>query len=112
MQDLRSNNDGFRGTLCGRRYGNDEDNDNSGISSNASWQQAPLGVLAGVCGQSFWPNGTFNTSGVHPLEYYLNMTQNVNDKDDEDDDRSADQKLACSEIVGLYSKYNVTGRQG
>lgn len=119
MQDLSSRDGGFRETLCGNG-GNQEGNDGSGggspVNGSAGWQQAPLGVLAGVCGYANWPNGTFDLPpGTNPIDYYLNMTQNLNmggnDNDEENDKKSADEK-SCSVLASEYGKYNVSGGKG
>ncbi|XP_027045418.1 ATP-binding cassette sub-family A member 1-like isoform X2 [Pocillopora damicornis] len=121
MQEFndRDNGGGFRETLCGNgRSLPEDDGTGSGGGSNGSqgqgWQQAPLGLLAAACGQDL-PNGTFDDvpPGVNPIDYYLNMTQNMNlarydDDEEENAKRKADEK-SCSNLTSVYDKYNVTG---
>ena len=124
MQEFndRDNGGGFRETLCGNgRSLPEDDGTGSGGGSNGSqgqgWQQAPLGLLAAACGQDL-PNGTFDDvpPGVNPIDYYLNMTQNMNlarydDDEEEKAKRKADEK-SCSNLTSVYDKYNVTGDKG
>lgn len=115
MQDLQAG--GFQATLCGRKSSDDEDEDdqNNGNdgSSNGVLPEASVGVLAGLCGYSRWPNGTFHKSpGAHPLDYYWNMTQNMNMGRDTSDEEKDDKEKTCPRLADEYSKYNVTGRKG
>ena len=124
MQEFndRDNGGGFRETLCGNgRSLPEDDGTGSGGGSNGSqgqgWQQAPLGLLAAACGQDL-PNGTFDDvpPSVNPIDYYLNMTQNMNlarydDNEEEKAKRKADEK-SCSNLTSVYDKYNVTGDKG
>ncbi|PFX16944.1 ATP-binding cassette sub-family A member 1 [Stylophora pistillata] len=116
MQELndRDNGGGFRETLCGNgRPLPENDGTGSGNGSNGGqgWQQASLGLLAAACGQDL-PNGTFDgvPPGTNPIDYYLNMTQNMNlgrNDDEENARRKADEK-SCSNLTSVYDKYNVT----
>ncbi|KAL9951119.1 hypothetical protein ACROYT_G043723 [Oculina patagonica] len=115
MQDLQARNGGFRATLCGRGTGDTEDdeenqdNNNSGGSSTGQLPAASAGVLAGLCGYRQFPNGTFYKSdGVHPFDYYWNMSQNTGNNDDADEDKE-DQELSCPRLADEYSMYNATG---
>ena len=119
MQDMQAG--GFRATLCGRQSSNDEDEDGqtngSNGTSNGVLPAASVGLLAGLCGYSRWPNGTFyKSAGSHPLDYYWNLTQNMNlagdDGEEEKDDKERFNANNCPRLAVEYSKYNVTGRQG
>ena len=119
MQDLRARDGGFRTTLCGRGTRDtqddkeNQDNDDSGGSSNVL-PAASVGVLAGLCGYSRYPNGTFyRSAGTHPLNYYLNMTQSMWDGSDAGkDDENEDREMSCPQLAEEYSMYNVTGGKG
>lgn len=118
MQDLQARNGGFRATLCGRGTRDtqdDEENQDSNNSGGSSAGQLPAtsaGVLAGLCGYRQWPNGTFYKSdGVHPFDYYWNMSQNIGN-DNVADEEKEDQELSCSRLAEEYSMYNATGRKG
>ena len=118
MQDLQAG--GFQATLCGRNLGDDdEDNQNNGNggTSNGVLPAASAGLLAGLCGYSRYPNGTFyKTANSHPLDYYWNLTQNMNlagdDSEGEKDGKEKHRDENCPRLAVEYSKYNVTGRQG
>ena len=116
MQDLQAG--GFQSTLCGRSSSGDGngDNQNNG-NGGSSVPAASAGVLAGLCGYSRYPNGTFyKTADSHPLDYYWNLTQNMNlagdDSEGENDGKEKHSDENCPRLAVEYSKYNVTGRQG
>jgi len=119
MQDMQAG--GFQATLCGRTSSNDNNEDNqdngNGGTSNGVLPAASAGLLAGLCGYSRYPNGTFYKSAdSHPLDYYLNMTQNMNlagdDSDEGNDDKKKHSDENCPRLSVEYSKYNLTSRQG
>jgi len=118
MQDMQAG--GFQATLCGRKSSdndNDDQNNGNGGTSNGVLPAASAGLLAGLCGYSRYPNGTFyKSAGSHPLDYYWNMTQNMNlagdDSEEGKDNKEKHNDENCLKLAVEYSKYNVTGRQG
>lgn len=117
MQDLQAG--GFQAALCGRKSSGDDndDDENNGNGGTSKLPAASAGVLAGLCGYSRYPNGTFyKSAGSHPLDYYLNLTQNMNlaggDSEEEKGDKKKNSDENCPRLAVEYSKYNVTGRQG
>lgn len=119
MQDLRARDGGFRATLCGGRSEDTQDdqqtqgNGNTGGSSDGVLPAASVGVLAGLCGYSRYPNGTFyRSAGAHPLDYYWNMTQDNGETNDAEREDQEYRELSCPQLAEEYSTYNVTGRKG
>ena len=119
MQDMQAG--GFQATLCGRKSSNDEDEDDqnngNGGTSSGVLPAASAGLLAGLCGYSRYPNGTFYKSAAsHPLDYYWNLTQNMDfggdDSEEEKDGKVKYKDGNCPKLAVEYSKYNVTGRKG
>ena len=118
MQDMQAG--GFQATLCGRNSSDDYDDDQNnrnGGTSNGVLPAASAGLLAGLCGYSRYPNGTFyKSAGSHPFENYLNLTQDMNlagdNSEEEKGNKENHRDENCAKLAVEYSKYNVTGRQG